>query len=150
MQSLPVLLSSWRTQTRGIALSRVQCPSYMFFASCVAPFGVRNFLRTRCFAIGVLRSNLRYRDSSSVLAGLLHASAALPCGNFCCLLCTFSYMNKSGSLFLLPYIAFVDLFYYKASLYEERRGRASAASGTHKGRKPKLDKQVEEDLIVEV
>ena len=38
----------------------------------------------------------------------------------------------------------------KASLYEERRGRASAASGTHKGRKPKLDKQVEEDLIAEV
>ena len=38
----------------------------------------------------------------------------------------------------------------KASLYEERRGRASAASGTQKGRKPKLDKQVEEDLIAEV
>ena len=38
----------------------------------------------------------------------------------------------------------------KASLYEERRGRASAASGTHKGRKPKLNKQVEEDLIAEV
>ena len=38
----------------------------------------------------------------------------------------------------------------KASLYEERRGRASAASGTQKGRKPKLNKQVEEDLIAEV
>ena len=38
----------------------------------------------------------------------------------------------------------------KASLYEERRGRASAASGTQKGRKLKLDKQVEEDLIAEV
>ena len=31
----------------------------------------------------------------------------------------------------------------------ERRGRASAASGTQKGRPPKLDKQVEEDLIAE-
>ena len=35
-------------------------------------------------------------------------------------------------------------------MYEERRGRASAANGTQKGRKPKLDKQVEEDLIAEV
>lgn len=34
-------------------------------------------------------------------------------------------------------------------LYVERRGRASAASGTQKGRKPKLDKKVEEDLIAE-
>lgn len=38
----------------------------------------------------------------------------------------------------------------KASLYEERRGRANTASGTQKGRKPKLDKKVEEDLIAEV
>lgn len=35
-------------------------------------------------------------------------------------------------------------------LYVERRGRASAASGTKKGRPPKLDKKVEEDLIAEV
>ena len=35
-------------------------------------------------------------------------------------------------------------------LYIERRGRASIASGTRKGRPPKLDKQVEEDLIAEV
>lgn len=35
-------------------------------------------------------------------------------------------------------------------LYIERRGRASAASGTQKGRPPKLNKQVEEDLIAEV
>ena len=35
-------------------------------------------------------------------------------------------------------------------LYVERRGRASAASGTNKGRPPKLDKKVEEDLIAEV
>ena len=35
-------------------------------------------------------------------------------------------------------------------LYIERRGRASAASGTIKGRPPKLDKKVEEDLIAEV
>ena len=35
-------------------------------------------------------------------------------------------------------------------LYIERRGRASAASGTKKGRPPKLDKKVEEDLIGEV
>lgn len=38
----------------------------------------------------------------------------------------------------------------KASLYEERRGRVSAANGTSKIRKPKMDKQVEEDLIAEV
>ncbi len=34
-------------------------------------------------------------------------------------------------------------------LQVERRGRGSAASGTQKGRKPKLDKHVEEDLIAE-
>ena len=34
-------------------------------------------------------------------------------------------------------------------LYEERRGRASVASGTQKGRPTKLPKQVEEDLIAE-
>ena len=34
-------------------------------------------------------------------------------------------------------------------LYIERRGRASAASGSQKGRPPKLDKQIEEDLIAE-
>ena len=38
----------------------------------------------------------------------------------------------------------------KTSLYEEHRGKSSAASGTQKGRKPKLNKQVEEDLIAEV
>ena len=34
-------------------------------------------------------------------------------------------------------------------LMKERRGRASAASGTRKGRPPKLDPKVEEDLIAE-
>ena len=34
-------------------------------------------------------------------------------------------------------------------LMKERRGRASKASGTRKGRPPKLDKKVEEDLIAE-
>ncbi len=34
-------------------------------------------------------------------------------------------------------------------LMKERRGKASAASGTRKGRPPKLDKKVEEDLIAE-
>ena len=34
-------------------------------------------------------------------------------------------------------------------LMKERRGRASSATGTRKGRLPKLDKQVEEDLIAE-
>ena len=34
-------------------------------------------------------------------------------------------------------------------LYVERRGQASAASGTQKVRKPKLEKRVEEDLIAE-
>ena len=34
-------------------------------------------------------------------------------------------------------------------LMKERRGRACAASGTKKGRPPKLDKKVEEDLIAE-
>lgn len=37
----------------------------------------------------------------------------------------------------------------KEVLLVERRGRACAASGTQKGRKPKLDKQVEEALIAE-
>ena len=35
-------------------------------------------------------------------------------------------------------------------LYVERRGRACAADGTQKGRKPKFDKKVDEDLIAEV
>ena len=35
------------------------------------------------------------------------------------------------------------------ALLVERRGRACAASGTQKGRKPKLDKQIEEDLNAE-
>ena len=34
-------------------------------------------------------------------------------------------------------------------LMKERRGRASSATGTRKGRPPKLEKQVEEDLIAE-
>ena len=34
-------------------------------------------------------------------------------------------------------------------LMKERRGRAGAASGTKKGRPPKLDRKVEEDLIAE-
>ena len=34
-------------------------------------------------------------------------------------------------------------------LMKERRGRACATSGTRKGRPPKLDKKVEEDLIAE-
>ena len=34
-------------------------------------------------------------------------------------------------------------------LMKERRGRACSADGTRKGRPPKLDKQVEEDLIAE-
>ena len=34
-------------------------------------------------------------------------------------------------------------------LMKERRGRACMASGTRKGRPPKLDKKVEEDLIAE-
>ena len=34
-------------------------------------------------------------------------------------------------------------------LMKERRGKACAASGTRKGRPPKFDKKVEEDLIAE-
>lgn len=34
-------------------------------------------------------------------------------------------------------------------LMKERRGRACTASGTQKGRPPKVDKKVEEDLIAE-
>ena len=34
-------------------------------------------------------------------------------------------------------------------LMKERRGRACKASGTNKGRPPKLDRKVEEDLIAE-
>ena len=36
-----------------------------------------------------------------------------------------------------------------AGLYVERRGRGRASEGVQKGRKPKLDKQVEKDLIAE-
>ena len=36
-----------------------------------------------------------------------------------------------------------------SGLYEERRGRANKVDGTQKGRPPKLDKKVEEDLIAE-
>jgi len=35
-------------------------------------------------------------------------------------------------------------------LHKERRGRACSTGGTIKGRPPKLDKKVEEDLIAEV
>jgi transposase-like protein len=35
------------------------------------------------------------------------------------------------------------------ALFEERRGRVSSVSSTKKGRPPKLDKKVEEDLIAE-
>ena len=35
-------------------------------------------------------------------------------------------------------------------LMKERRGRACSDGGTRKGRPPKLDKKVEEDLIAEV
>lgn len=35
-------------------------------------------------------------------------------------------------------------------LMKERRGRACSAGGTRKGRPPKLDKKVEEDLIAEM
>ncbi len=34
-------------------------------------------------------------------------------------------------------------------LMKERRGRACKASGSHKGRPPKVDRKVEEDLIAE-
>lgn len=34
-------------------------------------------------------------------------------------------------------------------LYVERRGRASSIDGVRKGRPPKLDKKIEEDLIAE-
>ena len=34
-------------------------------------------------------------------------------------------------------------------LYKERRGRACSADGTRKGRPPKFDKKIEEDLIAE-
>ena len=34
-------------------------------------------------------------------------------------------------------------------LYMDRRGRTSASTGTRKGRPPKLEKKVEEDLIAE-
>ena len=34
-------------------------------------------------------------------------------------------------------------------LMKERRGRACSASGTRRGRPPKLDKKIEEDLIAE-
>jgi transposase-like protein len=36
-----------------------------------------------------------------------------------------------------------------SGLYVERRGRAGALDGAKKGRPPKMDKQIEEDLIAE-
>ncbi len=36
------------------------------------------------------------------------------------------------------------------ALYIERRGRASSLTGSRRGRPPKLDKKVEEDLLAEV
>lgn len=62
---------------------------------------------------------------------------------------THSHSDESN---LLPTIHRWERIYLEEGaegLMKERRGRACAAGGTRKGRPPKLDKKVEEDLIAE-
>ena len=57
--------------------------------------------------------------------------------------------RKGSSVHLLQRWERIFLEEGAEGLMKERRGRACAASGTRKGRPPKLDKKVEEDLIAE-
>ena len=62
------------------------------------------------------------------------------------------YWNDGKEANHLPQIRLWDRIFLEEGaegLMKERRGRACNASGTRKGRPPKLDKKVEEDLIVE-
>ena len=61
----------------------------------------------------------------------------------------FPHLTSSRSFVFLQKWERIFLEEGAEGLMKERRGRASAASGTRKGRPPKLDKKVEEDLIAE-
>ena len=57
--------------------------------------------------------------------------------------------RKGSSVHMLQRWECIFLEEGAEGLMKERRGRACKASGTRKGRPPKLDKKVEEDLIAE-
>lgn len=57
--------------------------------------------------------------------------------------------KKSKDFFFLKKWERIFLEEGTEGLMKERRGRACKESGTRKGRPPKLDKKVEEDLIAE-
>ncbi len=57
--------------------------------------------------------------------------------------------RKGSSIHMLQRWERIFLEEGAEGLMKERRGRACKASGTRKGRPPKLDKKVEEDLIAE-
>ena len=57
--------------------------------------------------------------------------------------------NQGGARLMLQRWERIFLEEGAEGLMKERRGRACKASGTRKGRPPKLDKKVEEDLIAE-
>ena len=61
----------------------------------------------------------------------------------------FPHLTSSRSFVFLQKWERIFLEEGAEGLMKERRGRVSAASGTRKGRPPKLDKKVEEDLIAE-
>ena len=60
----------------------------------------------------------------------------------------FPYLRENGFSFLKQWER-IFLEEGADGLMKERRGKASAASGIRKGRPPKLDPKVEEDLIAE-
>ena len=60
----------------------------------------------------------------------------------------FPYLQSRGFNFLKKWER-IFLEEGAEGLMKERRGKACKASGTRKGRPPKLDKKVEEDLIAE-
>ena len=57
--------------------------------------------------------------------------------------------RKGSSVHMLQRWERIFLEEGEEGLMKERRGRACKAGGTRKGRPPKLDKKVEEDLIAE-
>ena len=60
----------------------------------------------------------------------------------------FPHLNESSIAFLKQWER-IFLEEGAEGLMKERRGKACAASGTRKGRPPKLDPKVEEDLVAE-
>ena len=60
----------------------------------------------------------------------------------------FPHLNESSYEFVMKWER-IYLEEGAEGLMKERRGKACAASGTRKGRPPKLDRKVEEDLIAE-